>query len=206
MIISMELTAPITNVLEAIQPFMPDDGHKGTFLVLRIAGLEQGLALKSVKRKYRSWQHWRSTDEDFYRIDEAIPMLAQRFGGEARVLRTALLDIQIVETGVHVFRRILESTKPVSDSMWAYATRLMALRVPMMGLEKAGGNNWEILANSIKHSMSQKELEYKEVSSNGSARSIIAREVTVVPSLEQQQVTNNIVAQILSQAQGAESP
>ena len=44
------------NVLEAISPFIADDGHKGTFLVLRVSGMEQGTALRVINRKYRSWQ------------------------------------------------------------------------------------------------------------------------------------------------------
>jgi len=197
MVQSTAITNPVTNVLEAIKPFEADDGHKGTFLILRIAGLNQGLALRIVKRKYRSWQNWRATDEDFYRIDEAMPMLTERFGGEARVVRTALLDISIVEAGIQVFGKILDM-QPVSSDMWTYVTRLAGLRIPMMGAKEEAGSPWERLANSIKNTMTQRELTVKEVDVYGVEKSITAREIAVQPSAEQRQMASDIVGQILA--------
>lgn len=187
----------VSNVLEAIEPFVADDGHKGTFLVMRIAGLEQTTALRIIKRKYRSIQNWRSVDEDFRRVDDMIPILTKRFGGEARVMRTALLDISIIEAGVSVFKRIL-SSQPVSDSMWAYATKLAGLRVPMMGAKDESGSPWENLANAIKSTIVQKELTVRE-DVNGS-RSVTAKEVVIEPSAEQRQMASDIVQRMIEQA------
>lgn len=192
-----EITVPATNAIEAIQPFQPDDSHKGTFLVLRMAGLEQSLALKLIKRKYRSLLNWRSTDVDFKRVDDTMPILSKRFGGEARVLRTALLDISIIETGISVFRKIL-TKQPVTDGMWAYAVKMAGLRVPMMGAEQESGSPWERLANAIKTTMVQKELTLEQ-KPNGS-QSITAREVTIVPSVEQTQMASDIVQGMLDKA------
>ncbi|KKL90874.1 hypothetical protein LCGC14_1900350 [marine sediment metagenome] len=192
-----EMVLPVTNVIEAIHPFQPDDSHKGTFLVLRMAGLEQSLALRLIKRKYRSLLNWRSTDEDFKRIDNAMPVLNQKFGGEARVLRTALLDISIVETGISIFRKIL-SKQPVSEGMWAYAVKMAGLRVPMMGAEKESSSPWERLANSIKQTMNQKELTIEQKPDG--TQSIIATEITIEPSQEQRMIASNIVQEMLQRA------
>lgn len=196
---STKVAVQVSNVLEAIKPFIADDGHKGTFLVMRIAGLEQTTALRIIKRKYRSIQNWRSVDPDFKRVDDAIPVLMQRFGGEARVMRTALLDISIIEAGVSVFRRIL-SSQPVSDSMWAYATKLAGLRVPMMGAKVEGGSPWENLANAIKTTIVQKELVVRE-EPDGS-RSVMAKETVIEPSAEQRQIASDIVQRMIEQAGG----
>lgn len=193
------------SILEAILPFEPDDGQKGTFLVLRVAGMVRAMALKLVNRKYRSWQHWRSTDEDFYRLDEAIPQLANKFAGEARVIRTALLDISIIETGVYVFGRILKK-EAVSSDMWAYATKLAGLRMPMMGAKEDSSSPWERLANSIHNTMATRELSVKEVDMYGREKMVTAREVvgvgTIQPSLEQKQMAQEIVGQILARRDG----
>ena len=146
-----EMTVPITNAIEAIVPFQPDDGHKGTFLILRMAGLEQSLALKVIKRKYRSILNWRTIDADFKRVDDMMPVLNQRFGGEARVMRTSLLDISIVETGIAVFRKILHQ-QPVKDGEWAYAVKMAGLRVPLMGAEQdtgVHGRGWQIVSSRL---------------------------------------------------------
>ncbi len=191
-----------TNVLEAIRPFQADDGHKGSFLVLRIAGLGQGTALRIINRKYRSWQNWRATDEDFKRIDEELPVYHEKFGGEARVLRTALLDISIIEAGIGVFKRILNKQQ-ISSDMWTYATRLAGLRVPMMVAAGQSDSPWERLANSIKHTVSQRELVVKE-EPNGT-KSVTAREIVIEPSAEQKQVASDIVEKMIQQAAGVES-
>lgn len=191
------VTAP-ANVLEAIRPFQADDGHKGTFLVLRIAGMEQGLALKVVNRKYRSWQNWRATDEYFREIDEAIPFLAQKFGGEARVVRTALLDVSIIETGIHIFRKIL-SRQPITEGMWAYAVKMAGLRVPMMGGQQESSSPWEKLANSIKQTLAQRELILVQEPSG--MQSITAKETIIEPSPEQKRVAAGIVQRMIQQAQ-----
>jgi hypothetical protein len=188
------LAQPITNVLDAIQPFSADDGHKGTFILLRIAGMEQGTALKVVNRKFRSWQNWRATYPDFKRLDEQIPALNAKFGGEARVVRTAMLDTAIIEAGLGIFTKILTG-RPISDGMWAYATKLAAMRVPVMGAAKEAGNAWERLANSIKSTMSQRELI---VTDTGEERSIVAREVVIQPSPEQRKLAADIISQALS--------
>ena len=199
---TVDLTVEVTNVLEAIRPFQADDGHKGSFLVLRIAGLGQGTALRIINRKYRSWQNWRSTDDDFRRIDEALPGYHERFGGEARVLRTALLDISIIEAGIGVFKRILNK-QPVSSDMWTYATRLAGLRVPMMIAADKSGSPWERLANAIKQTVSQRELVVKEEWDG--TKSVTARETIIEPSTEQKQVANDIVENMIRQAAGAEN-
>jgi hypothetical protein len=190
-------TLPVS-VLEAIKPFMADDGHKGTFLILRIAGLEQGTALKLVNRKYRSWQNWRATDDYFRELDDVVPVLAQRFGGEARVVRTALLDISIIETGISVFRRIL-TKQPVTEGMWAYAVKMAGLRVPMMGAEKESGSPWESLANSIRQTIAQRELTV--VQELDGTKSITAKETVIEPSAEQKRVAQEIVDKMIRQAQ-----
>lgn len=197
-----ELVTTVASITEAIKPFQPDDCHKGTFIILRVAGLEQRTALRLVNRKARSWQHWRATDEYFRELDDQIPALAQRFGGEARVIRTALMDISIIEAGIGVFRKILNQ-QPVTDGMWAYATKLAGLRVPMMGAKEESESPWERLANSIKNTLAQRELTVKEVGSDGKERSVTAREISVQPSAEQKQMASEIVGQILSRAGGS---
>lgn len=191
------VTEPIVSVLEAIHPFQADDSHKGTFLLLRIAGLEQGMALRLVRRKYRSWQNWRATDEDFRRLEEQIPALAQRFGGEARVVRTALLDISIVETGISIFKQILNQ-KQITDGQWTYAVKMAGLRVPMMGVNQNTGSPWERLANSIKNTLNQKELIYSQAPDG--TKSITAKETIIEPSAEQKALSNGIVQQMLESA------
>lgn len=195
----MEQALTVPNVIEAIKPFEPDDGHKGTFLVLRISGIEQGTALKIVRRKYRSWQNWRATDEDFYRVDEALSALALRFGGEARVMRTALLDSSIIEAGISIFRKILGKV-PVSGNEWIYATRLAGIRMPMIGAGQESGNPWERLANAIQNTATQRELTVKQVDIHGTEKSITAREIPIEPSPEQRQMASDIVGQMLSRA------
>lgn len=194
-----EVAEPITNVLEAIWPFQADDGHKGSFLIMRIAGLEQGTVLRIVKRKYRSLQNWRATDPNFARLESAIPALSQRFGGEARVVRTALLDISIVETGIHIFRKIL-GQQPVSSDMWTYAVKLAGLRMPMMGAATESGSPWERLANAISTTMSQRELSVKKVDVFGVEESVTARETVLVPSAEQRQIASDVVRRMMERA------
>ena len=195
----MEQALTVPNVIEAIKPFDPDDGHKGTFLVIRIAGVEQGTALKIIKRKYRSWQNWRATDEDFYRIDEALPALALRFGGEARVMRTALLDSSIIEAGISIFRKVLRKVA-VSGNEWIYITRLAGIRMPLIGAGQESGNPWERLANAIQNTTTQRELTLKQVDIHGTEKSVTVREVPVEPSPEQRRMASDIVGQMLSRA------
>lgn len=200
-----EITAiakPITNVLEAIEPFMADDGHKGTFLVMRIAGLEQTTALRIIRRKYRSIQNWRATDEDFKRVDDNVSVYNIQYGGEARVLRTALLDVSIVEAGISIFKRIL-SKQPLKDGEWAYAVKIAGLRIPMMGAKNESANPWEKLANAIKNTMTQKELTVKQEPDG--TQSITAKEVIIQPSLEQKQVAKDIVQRTIQQMVEVES-
>jgi hypothetical protein len=184
-------------VIDAIKPFEADDNHKGTFLIMRVAGADNKTALRLVNRKYRSWQNWRSTDEDFLRLDDLIPQMQLRFGGEARVLRTALLDISIIEAGIIVFNKII-TQKSVSSDMWAYATKLAGLRVPMMMAKEESGSPWEKLAQSIQNTMTQRELTIKEVNENGIERSITAKEISA-PNREQQRLADSIVGDILSE-------
>ncbi len=214
------------SILDAIKPFAPDDGLKGTFLVLRIAGIDKGMVLRIINRKYRTWQQWRSTDEYFIELDDRVPELAKRFGGEARVLRTALLDVHIVETGISVFQRILrqvcgdntgKAKVEVTEGMWAYAVKMAGLRIPMMGQVTETGNPWANLANAIKSTMVQKELVVSQETSgfNGFKtimaketrverveRRDIADEIVVQPSPEQRQMASEIVREMLEQAQG----
>lgn len=191
------LTEPITNVLEAIQPFMADDNHKGTFLVMRIAGLEQTTALRIIRRKYRSLQNWRATDEDFKRIDDEIPVLVPRFGGEARVIRTALLDISIVEAGIGIFKQILNK-QSITDGQWSYAVKMAGLRVPMMGAQQESASPWERLANSIKNTLAQREMTV--IQEPDGTKSITAKEIVVEPSPEQRQMADDIVQRMLDKA------
>lgn len=191
------LTESVPTVLEAIQPFQADDGHKGTLLVLRIAGMEQSTALRLINRKYRSVQNWRSTDEDFRRLDDMVPTMALQFGGEARVLRTALLDISIIEAGILMFKRIL-SKQPMTDGMWTYATKMAGLRVPVMGAHQEVTSPWEKIANAIKQTMAQREVVVVE-EPNGT-RTTTAREVVIEPSPEQKQAVSEIVQRVMRQA------
>lgn len=190
---------PVITVLDVLWPFQADDGHKGTFLIMRIAGLERSTALRIVKRKYRSWQNWCATDPDFARIDAQLPALNQKYGGEARVVRTALLDISIIETGIHVFKKILNS-QPVTSDMWSYAVKLAGLRIPMMGAEKQSGSPWERLANAVHNTMNQKELTMREVDVFGVEKTITARETVIQPSAEQRQLANDVVRKMMEQA------
>ena len=48
------------------------------------------------------------------------------------MVRTALLDVSIVEAGIGIFRRILNK-QPLKDGEWAYAVKMAGLRVPLMG-------------------------------------------------------------------------
>lgn len=193
-----EVAEPITNVLVAIEPFAADDGHKGTFLVMRIAGLEQTTALRIIRRKYRSIQNWRATDENFKRVDDNISALAPRFGGEARVIRTALLDVSIIEAGIGIFKRIL-SKQPIKDGEWAYATKIAGLRVPLMGAQQESGSPWQRIANAIKNTVAQRELVVTQEASG--AQSITAREtvIDIEPSAEQKQVAADIVQRTIQQ-------
>jgi hypothetical protein len=186
-----------TTVIEAIVPFEPDDNHKGTFLVLRIAGADNKSALRMVNRKYRSWQNWRSTDEDFLRIDDSIPVLQVRFGGEARVLRTAMLDISIIEAGIIVFGKII-SGKPVNSDMWSYATKLAGLRVPLMTAKEDSESPWEKLANQIRNTTLQRELSVKQIDEHGTERITTAKETVVQYNPAQLQLANEIVGQVLN--------
>ena len=185
-----------SNVLDAIEPFQADDGHKGTFLVMRIAGLEQATALRIIRRKYRSIQNWRATDKDFKRVDDSISTLTPRFGGEARVIRTALLDVSIVEAGIGIFKRILNK-QPIKDGEWAYATKMAGLRVPLMGALKESTSPWERIANAIKNTMSQRELTVAQAPDG--TQSITAREVTIEPTAEQKQVVSDVVQRTIRQ-------
>lgn len=189
---------PVTNVFVAIEPFAADDGHKGTFLVMRIAGLEQSTALRIIRRKYRSIQNWRATDEDFKRVDDNISALAPKFGGEARVIRTALLDVSIIEAGIGIFKRIL-SKQPVKEGEWAYATKIAGLRVPLMGAQKESASPWESIANAIKNTVAQRELVITQEASG--AQSITAKEtvINVEPSAEQKQMATDIVQRTIRQ-------
>ena len=194
----MALTTPITSVLEALKPFEPDDGLKGTFLLMRIAGMERKTALRLINRGYKSWLHWRSADKDFCRLDNAIPVLVTKFGGEARVLRTASLDNLIIESGILVFKKILND-QPVTSDAWAYATRLAGLRIPMMGAKEGlEGGSWERLANSI--TKTQRELTVRMVDLDGTEKSVTARETVAQPSQEQRQMASEIVGQMLDRA------
>lgn len=188
---------PVTNVLDVLRPFQADDGHKGTFLILRIAGLEQRMALRLVNRKYRSWQNWRATDDEFRVLDDAVPALTQRFGGEARVIRTALLDISIIETGINIFRKVLNK-QPLTDGMWAYAVKMAGLRVPMMGAQRDSGSPWERLANSIRNTLAQRELTV--IQEPDGTQSITAKEIVIEPSPEQRQMANDIVQRMIERA------
>ena len=185
-----------TSIMEVLRPFTPDDAHKGTFLVMRIAGLGQGTALKLVNRKYRTYLEWKATDPYFKAIDEQVPELIPRFGGEARVIRTALLDISIIETGISIFRKILHK-EPITEGMWSYAVKMAGIRVPMMGAQNEVGNPWERLANSIKQTLTQRDVVItKELDGSESIR---AREITVEPNPEQQRIADSLVKQILNQ-------
>jgi hypothetical protein len=197
MVTETALDKPITSVLEAIRPFQADDGHKGSFLILRIAGLEQGMALRIVRRKYRSYMNWRSTDPYFKRVDDVVPTLAHAFGGEARVIRTALLDISIIETGISVFKKILRQ-EPITEGMWSYAVRMAGLRVPMMKEPGELSNPWERLANSIKNTMAQRELTVMQEPDG--TKSVTAKEIVIEPSPEQRQMASEIVQKIIQQA------
>jgi hypothetical protein len=184
-------------VLVAITPFEPDDNQKGTFLVLRIAGADNRSALKVINRKYRSWQNWRATDEDFLRLDDQIPALQTRFGGEARVLRTAMLDISIIEAGIIIFSKIIADPKKVSSDMFSYATKLAGLRVPLMRAMEESESPWEKLANQIKNTISQRELSVRETDEHGTERLVTAKETIVQQNPAQVQLANTIVGQVL---------
>ena len=197
-----ELAPVPTNIIEALRPFSPDDGHKGTFLVMRVAGLEQRTALRLVNRRYRTYLEWKATDPYFKSIDSQIPDLISRFGGEARVIRTALLDIEIIETGISIFRKILHK-EPVTEGMWSYAVKMAGLRMPMMNAQLESGNPWERLANSIKNTLTQRDITVTK--DWDGKESITAREITIKPDPKQVQRANEIVKRMIQQASGAEN-
>ena len=198
---------PVTNVIEALSPFRPDDGHKGTFLLLRIAGLEQATALRLIQRKTRTLNEWRIVDADFARIDNMVSILSKRFGGEARVMRTALLDVSIVEAGIIIFRKVLTKQK-MTEGEWTYATRMAGLRVPMMGAREEAGSPWERLANAIKTTLGQAEpigvqrVALTMIEQPDGTKSVIAEETSLTPNPEQQQVVNEIVRKMMDKANG----
>jgi len=184
------------SIFEAIQPFEPDDNQKGTYLTLRISGADKRTALKLIDRKYRSWQNWRATDEDFYRLDEQIPILQRHFGSEAKTMRTTLLDVNIVEAGIMIFRKII-SNKRVTSDMWAYATKIAGLRIPTMGVREDTGNSWEQLASSIRNTMAQREMTVKEIGVDGIETSVTAKEVLVQQGQNPKQMADEIINQML---------
>lgn len=186
----------LTTVIDAIAPFQVDDGHKGTFLLLRIAGIDQGVALKIIDRKWRSWKNWIYNDPQFRAINDKIDNLTQKFGGEARVIRTAMLDAHIIETGISIFKKILERKKgtTVSSDEWSYVTKLAGIRMPMMSAKLEGGSPWARLANVVKNTIEQRELTIKS-SINGSGQVITARETIVGPSLETQRAIDDIISE-----------
>jgi len=196
------------SVLEAVAPYQMDDCHKGTFLVLRISGMDQPTALRLIDRKKRAWQDWRSLDEYFRDVDDRIPQYQKRFGGEARVLRMAMLDSSIIETGIAVFQKILRK-EPVSSDMWSYVTKLAGLRVPVMGSSaKEEENQWERLANTISNTIKIKELTVKSVQADGTEQSITAKEqrVQAPANLEQQAQAVELVRRILDERQESKEP
>ena len=166
-----------SNLLEALQPFLPDDSCKGTYLLLRIAGVEESTALRISHHKARTLKGWRSTDVHFRTLDNAISILAQRFGGEARVIRSALLDIYIIETGISIFRKITND-QPVTDHMWSYATKLAGLRIPLMDARTEAGDSWQRLADSVRNTLAQREITVTQDWGDGK-ESITAKETVV---------------------------
>jgi len=193
------------NVLEAIKPFKPDDSLKGTFLVLRIAGMERATALRQVHRSFNSYKHWRNIDKDFRRVDDSIPVFAGKFAGEARVVRTALLDISIIEAAIMVFREILTG-KPVSGDKWNYAMKIAGIRMPVMDGREKSASPWESMANAIKNTLVQKELVVESITAD-SAKRITAREIPLEqtnPLLDK--IVQNTLEKYQQEEQGGNIP
>lgn len=198
------LDNPQTTIYDIMKPFSPDDGHKGTFLVLRVAGMESANALKIVKRKYKSWLVWRKEDIEFKRVDDMMPVLIHRFAGQARVIRTALLDISVIETGIMAFKKIMHGEE-ISDGMWAYATKMAGIRMPtmMLGQESEKGS-WEKLAGAVQHALTQRELVFSQTDTkSGMERRVVARETQIERvelSPEMKEMSRRVVAEALEKA------
>ena len=106
-----------------------------------------------------------------------------------------MLDTAIIEAGLGIFTKILMG-KQVSENMWTYATKLAGIRMPVMGAIQETGTAWERLANTIKNTVSQRELVVTETAGE---RTIVARETRMTePSPEQRKMAADIVAQSLS--------
>ena len=188
------------SLVEAIKPYEADDCHKGTFLVLRVAGMAVGEAVKVVDRKVRGWQNWRSMDERFRELDDQIPLFQKKFGGEARILRTAMLDIHIIEAGNYVLKRIIRKER-ISDAEWTYAVKMAGLRIPLMGAKEESGNPWEVLANRIQHTLTEQKTLQLELNADGKPKMVTASEtkqVMEVRTEEQRQKVEDIVSGILN--------
>ncbi len=172
-----------SNILEAIRPFIADDGLMGTYLVLRIAGLDKTSALKNVGRKYRTWQNWRTIDPDFRRLDDMVPQLTNVYANQARIIRASLLDASIVETGIKVFRDILNGTQ-IADGAWSYAAKMAAMRVPVMFVGGPGESSWEKLSKAIGPLVQQREVTVRE--EVGGIKTVTAKEILVESTMSRQ--------------------
>jgi len=190
-----------TTLIEALVPFCVDDGHKGTYFVLRIAGLSRASALKTVNRKVRAWKDWYANDPDFKRLEIEIPQLANTYANQAKILRAAMLDAILVETGIKILNDVL-AAHTIPDAAWAFISKLAALRMPVMfDTDKKGDDVWAKMANSLKTIVAQREIKVDAVSQTITAREsqfqIRPQDTNLAPNSAALEITN-IVQNVLN--------
>jgi len=167
-----ETALTTTTIIDAIAPYKPNDNSKGTYLTLRIAGIDEYGAMRIIKRKPRTVRMWREVDPQFRSLDSSIPQLAAIYCNQAKVLRATLLDINIMEAAIDLLHKILVG-EPIQEGAWHYITKIASMRVPVMFGEERGASSWDKLLNVVRQ-MTQREA----VISKGDA-TVEIRETTV---------------------------
>jgi hypothetical protein len=156
------------SILDALKPFKIDDGSKGSYLVLRIAGLDKAETLRTIDRGWKAWQKWRGDDLDFRHLDDSLPQLCNLYQNQARVLRAGLLDATIIETGIEVFQQILrnigvhkrnkkvragslpETAEYIPDGLYNLAIKVASIRLPtMITVGNNSSDSWDKMAKLL---------------------------------------------------------
>ena len=150
-----ETALTTTTIIDAIAPYKPNDNSKGTYLTLRIAGIDEYGAMRIIKRKPRTVRMWREVDPQFRSLDSSIPQLAAIYCNQAKVLRATLLDINIMEAAIDLLHKILVG-EPIQEGAWHYITKIASMRVPVMFGEERGASSWDKLLNVVRQ-MTQRE-------------------------------------------------
>jgi hypothetical protein len=159
---TLSLPGASQTILQVLHPFSPMDGHKGTYLMLLIAGVSPTAAQKLVKRKYRCIQEWRLRDADFQRIESNMEIMSPQYSNQARVLRAAMLDAGVVETANLVITKYL-SGEQLTDGEWQLLTKVVQLRMPQ--LFSSGGqteDSWMKLAKLMEPLVATKTVQVQQ--------------------------------------------